>query len=135
MKNMKKKKTYIDSELDKFLKDYGDKNINISYDNYKYKLDTEKTTKSLKKLRNKFINLTEFKEEYNKFIDNIIKFEYYKSEKESVSFSPNQRKMRRYARDLILNQIVIQVKKIVIQVKKIVVKVKKIVIQVKKVKG
>ena len=135
MKNMKKKTTYIDSELDKFLKDYGDKNINISYDNYKYKLDTEKTTKSLKKLRNKFINLTEFKEEYNKFIDNIIKFEYYKSEKESVSFSPNQRKMRRYARDLILNQIVIQVKKIVIQVKKIVVKVKKIVIQVKKVKG
>ena len=33
-------------------------------------------------------------------MDNIVKFEYYKSEKELGSVSPNQRKMRRYARDL-----------------------------------
>ena len=33
-------------------------------------------------------------------MDNILKFEYYKSEKEKGSVSPNQRKMRRYARDL-----------------------------------
>ena len=30
MKNIKK--TYIESEVDKFFKDYGDKNIYISYD-------------------------------------------------------------------------------------------------------
>ena len=100
------KKTYIDSEINKFLKDYGDKNINISYDKdkdtgkYKNKFDTEKITKSLKKLRNKFINLSEFKEDYNKFTNNIVKFEYYKSEKDPGSVSPNQKKMRRYARDL-----------------------------------
>ena len=35
-----------------------------------------------------------------KFVDNIVKFEYYKSEKEPGSVSPNQKKMRRYARDL-----------------------------------
>ena len=47
------------------------------------------------------MNLSKFKEEYNKFVDNIVKFEYYKSEKEPGSFSPNQKKkMRRYARDL-----------------------------------
>ena len=34
-------------------------------------------------------------------MDNIVKFEYYKSEKQSGSVSPNQKKkMRRYARDL-----------------------------------
>ena len=32
IKNKDKKNTYIDSEIDKFLKDYRDKNINISYD-------------------------------------------------------------------------------------------------------
>ena len=103
-------KTYIESEIDKFLKDYGDKNINISYDNYKYKFGTEKITKLLKKLRNKFINLSEFKEEYNKFTDNIAKFEKYKSEKnmasvspnppQKASVSPNQKRNLRYARDL-----------------------------------
>ena len=47
------------------------------------------------------MNLSKFKEEYNKFVDNIVKFEYYKSEKEPGSFSPNQKKkMRRYPRDL-----------------------------------
>ena len=32
IKNKDKKNTYMDSEIDKFLKDYRDKNINISYD-------------------------------------------------------------------------------------------------------
>ena len=74
------RKTHIESEIDKFLKDYGDK------------FDTENITKSLKKLRNKFINFDEFNEEYNKFIDNIVKFEYFKSEKEKGSVSSNQKK-------------------------------------------
>ena len=90
MKNMKK--AHIESEIDKFLKDYGDKNIFISYGKDKNKFDTEEITKSLNKLRNKFINLDEFNEEYNKFMDNVVKFEYYKSEKEPGSVSPNQKK-------------------------------------------
>ena len=59
------RKTYIESEIDKCLKDYGDKNINISYGDKgdKNKFDTEKITKSLKKLCNKFINFDEFNEE------------------------------------------------------------------------
>ena len=89
------RKTYIESKIDKFLEKNGDKNISISYDKNK-KINTEEITKSLKKLRNKLINLNEFKEEYNKF----VKFEYYKSKKESGSVSPNQKKMMRYARDL-----------------------------------
>ena len=94
------RKTYIESEMDKFLEKYGGKNISISYDNNKNKFDREKITKSLKKLRNKLINPSEFKEEYNKFLDSIVKFECYKSEKESGSVSPNQKKMIRYARDV-----------------------------------
>ena len=97
------KKTYIESEIDKFLKDYGDKNINVSYGDKgdKNKFDTENITKSLKKLLNKFINFHEFNEEYNKFMDNIVKFEYYKfKKKKDGSVSTNQKKMRRYARDL-----------------------------------
>ena len=86
------RKTHIESEIDKFLKDYGDKNIFISYGKDKNKYDTEEITKSLKKLRNKFINFDEFNEKYNKFMDNIVKFEYYKSEKEKGSISPNQKK-------------------------------------------
>ena len=92
------KNIYIESEIDKFLEKYGDKNIYISYD--KNKFNTEEITKSLKKLRNKLINLSKFKEEYNKFVDNISKFEYYQSKKEPGSVSPNQKKMIRYARDL-----------------------------------
>ena len=96
------RKTYIDFEIDKFLEKYADKNISISYDENKNKFNTEEITKSLKKLRNKLINPSEFKEEYNKFVkfDNIVKFEYYKSKKESGSVSPNQTKMIRYARNL-----------------------------------
>ena len=116
------RKTYTESEIDKFLKDYGDKNINISYGDKgdKNKFDTENITKSLKKLHYKFINFDEFNEEYNKFTHNVTEFKKYKSENES-KFSPNQRKMERYDRDLknivnlyniILNQVVIQVKKV-----------------------
>ena len=79
--------------MDKFLKDYGDKNINISYGDKgdKNKFDTENITKSLKILHNKFINFDEFNEEYNKFIDNIAKFEYFKSKKDKGSVSSNQK--------------------------------------------
>ena len=86
------RKTHVESEIDKFLKDYGDKNIFISYGKDKNKFDTEEITKSLKKLRNKFINLEEFNEEYHKFMDNVVKLEYYKYEKEPGSVSPNQKK-------------------------------------------
>ena len=81
---------------------YQDKNISISYDENKNKFDTEEITKSLKKLCNKLINFSEFDEKYNKFMDNIVKFEYYKSEKKpgSVSIKQKTNKMRRYARDL-----------------------------------
>ena len=83
------RKTYIESEIDNFLEKYGDKNISISYDINKNKFNTEEITKSLKKLRNKLIGVKEFKEKYDKFIDN-----------NKGSISPNQKKMRRYARDL-----------------------------------
>ena len=86
------RKTYIESEIDKFLEKYGDKNVSISYDKNKNKFNTEKITNSLKKLRNKLINPSEFKEEHNKFLDSIEKFENYKSEKEPGSVSPNQKK-------------------------------------------
>ena len=99
MKNMKKY-IYIESEIDKFLEKYEDKNISISYGKDKNKFDREEITKSLKKLRNKLINFSKFDEEYNKFMDNVVKFEYYKSEKELGSVSPNQKQMRRYAKGL-----------------------------------
>ena len=82
------KNRYIDFEIDK----YEYKNIYIRYDKNKNKFDTEEIIKSLKKLRNKLINFSEFNEEYNKFMDNVIKFEYYKAEKEPGSVSPNQKK-------------------------------------------
>ena len=86
------KKTYIESEIENFLEKYEDKNISISYNDYKNKFDTEKITKSLKKLRNKFININEFKEEYNTFMDNVKNFKDYKSEKRLDSVSKNQKK-------------------------------------------
>ena len=94
------RKTYIESEIDKFLEKYEYKNIASSYDNNKNKFNTEEITKSLKKLRNKLIDVKEFKEEQYKFIDNIVKFEYFKSTKKEGSISPNQKEVRRYARDL-----------------------------------
>ena len=88
------RKTYIEPEVDKFLEKYGDKNISISYDENKNKFNTEEITKSLKKLRNKLMTFSKFDEEYNKFADNIVKFEYYKSEKEPGSVSLNQKKKK-----------------------------------------
>ena len=96
MKNIKKY-IYIGSEVDKFLEKYEDKNIFTSYkndDNDKIKIDTEKITKSLKKLRNKLINFSEFNEEYNKFKDNITKLDDFKSEKERSSVSAKQNKKK-----------------------------------------
>ena len=99
MKNMKKK-TYIESEVDKFLEKHGDKNISISYDKRKDKDNTEEITKSLKKLRNKLINFSEFIEEYDKFMNNFKVFKDYKHKKEKGSFSANQKKMIRYEKSL-----------------------------------
>ena len=42
------------------------------------KIDTEKFTKSLKKLRNEIINPSKFKEDYNKFTESFKNFEDYK---------------------------------------------------------
>ena len=89
--------------MDNFLDKYEDKNICISYNKNKNKNNTEEITKSPKKLHNKLINFSEFNEGYNKFMDNIVKFEYYKSEKEPCSVSINQKKkkkMRRYIKSL-----------------------------------
>ena len=99
-KKDEKKKKYINFEIDKILDKYEYKNIYIRYNKNKNKFDTEEITKSLKKLCNKLINFSEFNEEYNKFMDNVTKFEYYKSEKEPGSVSPNQKKMRRYVKGL-----------------------------------
>ena len=87
------RKTYIESEVDKVLEKYDNKNIYISYGDKgdKNKFDTENITKSLKKLRNKFINPSEFNEEYNKFMNSVEKFEYYKSKKTDGSVSINQK--------------------------------------------
>ena len=95
-----KKNKYIDFEIDKILDKYEDKNVYIRYNKNKNKFDTEEITKSLKKLRNKLINFSEFNEVYNKFMDNVVKFEYYKSEKEPGSVSPNQERIRRYVKSL-----------------------------------
>ena len=83
---------YRDLEIDKFLDKYEYTNIYVRYNKNKNKFDTEEITKSLKKLHNKLINFSEFNEEYNKFMDDFTKFEYYKSEKEPGSVSPNQKK-------------------------------------------
>ena len=95
-----KKNKYIDFEIDKILDKYEDKNVYIRYNKNKNKFDIEEITKSLKKLRNKLINFSEFNEVYNKFMDNVVKFEYYKSEKEPGSVSPNQERIRRYVKCL-----------------------------------
>ena len=51
-----KKNTYMDSEIDKFLKYYRDEDINISNDKNKNKFSTDKITKSLDRLHHKLIN-------------------------------------------------------------------------------
>ena len=83
------------------IKNKDKKKYNIQYYNKnKNKINTEEITRSLKKLHNKLINFSVFNEEYNKFMDNIVKFEYYKSEKEPGSVSINQKKMKRYVESL-----------------------------------
>ena len=57
------------------------------------KIDTEKITKSLKKLRNKIINPSKSKEDYNKFMDNFKNFEDYKYGQEEGGVSKNQKKI------------------------------------------
>ena len=91
---------YIDLEIDNFIDKCEYTNIYVRYNKNKNKFDIEEITKSLKKLRNKLINFSEFNEEHNKFMDDFTKFEYYKSEKEPGSVSPNQKKMIRYAKSL-----------------------------------
>ena len=92
------KNKYIDSEIDKFLGKYEYQNIYISYNKNKNKFNTEEITKSLKKLRNKLINFSEFDEDYNKFMNNVKGFEDYKAVKEPGSVSPNPKRMRRYVK-------------------------------------
>ena len=89
---------YIDLEIDKFLGKYKYTNIYVRYN--KNKFDTEEITKSLKKLSNKLIDISEFNEEYNKFMNDVKGFEDYEIEKEPGSVSPNQKKMRRYVKSL-----------------------------------
>ena len=93
-----KKDIYISSEIDQFLGKYKDKNISISYD--KSNFDTEEITKSLIKLQNDVLNFNQFIEEYNKFMDNVKKFEYYKAKKEPGSVSPKQKNKREYVKSL-----------------------------------
>ena len=73
---------YIDLEFLEFLDKHEYTNIYVRYNKNKKKSDTEEITRSLKKSRNKLINFSEFNEEYDKFMDDFTKFEYYKSEKE-----------------------------------------------------
>ena len=90
------RKTYIESEIDNFLEKNEYKNISTFYnddDGDKIKIDTEKITKLLKKLRNKFININEFNEEYNKFKNNVAKLENFKS-KNNSSFSIKQQQQQ-----------------------------------------
>ena len=97
------KRTYIESEIDKFLEKNEYRNISTFYnddDGDKIKIDTEKITKLLKKLRNKFINIDEFNEEYNKFKNNVKKLKKFKS-KNNNSFSTKPKKIIRYKKDLI----------------------------------
>ena len=88
----KDRKIYRDTGIDKFLDKYEDKNIYISYNKNKNKINTEEITKSLKKLHNKLINFSEFNEEYNKFMNDAKGFEDYKAEKQPGSVSMNQKK-------------------------------------------
>ena len=51
-------------------------------------------------MRNKFINLDEFNEEYNKFKDNVVKLEILNPKKRKVVFLKTKKKIIRYERDL-----------------------------------
>ena len=83
---------FIDFQIYRFLNEYGSKNIYVRYNKNKNKFNTEEITRSLKRLSNKLIDFREFNEEYDKFMDDVIKLENYKSEKEPGSVSSNQKK-------------------------------------------
>ena len=83
---------FIDFEIYRFLNENEYKNIYVRYNKSKNKFNTEEITRSLKKLSNKLIDFREFNEEHNKFMNDVKKFEHYKSEKEPGSVSPNQKK-------------------------------------------
>ena len=83
---------FIDFEIYRFLNEYGSKNIYVRYNKNKNKFNTEEITRSLKRLSNKLIDFREFNEEYDKFMDDVIKLENYKFEKEPGSVSSNQKK-------------------------------------------
>ena len=86
------RKTYIESEIDKFLEKYGDKNIFIRYDENKNKFNTEEITKLLKKLCNKLINFSKFNEEYNKFVHNIVNLNIINLKNSYVVFLQTKKK-------------------------------------------
>ena len=75
---------YIDLEIDKFLDKYEYANIYVRYN--KNKFDTEEITKSLKKLRNKLIDVGEFNEKYNKFMDDFTLLNIINLKKSQVVF-------------------------------------------------
>ena len=81
IKNKDKKNKHIDSGINKFLDKYENKNIYISYNKNKIKINSEEITKSLKKLHNKLINFSKFDADYNKFINDVKGFEDYKAKK------------------------------------------------------
>ena len=84
--------------MDKFLGEYENKNISISYG--KDKLSTEKINESLEKFHNKVINLKELINDYNKFMNNFKSFEDYKAKQEPGAVSKNQKIMKEYVKKL-----------------------------------
>ena len=84
--------------MDKFLGEYENKNISISYG--KDKLSTEKINESLEKFHNKVINLKELINDYNKFMNNFKSFEDYKAKQEPGAVSKNQKIMKEYVKKI-----------------------------------
>ena len=85
-------KTRTKFEIDKFLEKYEYTNIYVRYNKNKNKFDTEKMTKSLKKLHNEFINLDKFNEEYNKFMDDFKNLNIINPKKSQVVFLKTKKK-------------------------------------------
>ena len=101
IKDIKDKGIKIDNsdeairEITKRIKELIDDEVKVyvRYNKNENKFNTEEITRSLKKLHNKLIDISEFNKEYNKFED-------YKYKKEPGSFSPNQKKKIKYAKSL-----------------------------------
>ena len=91
IKDIKDKGIKIDNsdeairEITKRIKELIDDEVKVyvRYNKNENKFNTEEITRSLKKLHNKLIDISEFNKEYNKSED-------YKYKKEPGSFSPNQ---------------------------------------------